>query len=85
LVPIFITLFMIIFKSLNIFSTNNKMLCLIIILESASPSAQVIIVAMNQLNDPKVATQLSQLYVILYSLSILTIALWIVVAIHFFY
>lgn len=70
---------------IGVLPTRDRMMQLIILIESASPSAQIIIVCMNQLGDPKLAANIAYIYVIEYFFSILTITLWTTVAIGVFY
>jgi predicted permease len=59
---------------------KNKMVALIIIIESGAPSAQTLIVAMNQLGLRRAAGQMSVLYVFQYAASVLTVTLCTTVA-----
>ena len=69
----------------GIIASSERMMQLIIMIESASPSAQIMIVCMNQLDMPDVASKIAYIYVFEYISSILTITLWSTVAIASFY
>ena len=63
----------------------SKLMSLVLIIESASPSAQVIIVSISQLGIPDIASNIAYIYVFLYVSSIFTITLWSTVGISLFY
>lgn len=71
--------------SIGLLSPSNRMMALLIILESAAPSAQVLIVTLNQLGIPEVASAMSYMYVYLYFFSIFTVTIWISVAMSLYY
>lgn len=60
----------------GVISAHERMLQLIIVLESASPSAQIVIVSLNQLGVPELASKLSVLYVGQYLFCIITLTFW---------
>ena len=66
-------------------SGYSKLMSLVLIIESASPPAQVIIVSINQLGIPDIASSVAYIYVFLYIISIFTITLWSTVGISLFY
>lgn len=74
-----------IFLSIGLISSSQRLMLLIIILESASPSAQVLIVTLNQLGITRAASSLSYMYVYLYGASIFTVTLWTAVAMSLYY
>ena len=60
-------------------------MALIIVLESSSPSAQVLIVTLNQLGIASVATRMSYMYVFLYGASVFTVTMWTSIAMSMYY
>jgi hypothetical protein len=52
---------------------NERLMQLVVCIEAAAPSAQLIIVSLTQLGKPKVASQMAFLYLCQYLFSILTI------------
>lgn len=74
-----------IFISLGFISKDQRLMLLIIMLESCSPSAQVLIVALNQLGITSAASSMSYMYVFLYGTSIFTVTLWTTVAMSVYY
>lgn len=64
---------------------NARMMQLVVILESANPSAQMVIVCLNQLGVPELASQISLIYVGQYLLSIITLTFWASVAMNMVY
>ena len=70
---------------LNILSEDEKLMRLIIAVESCSSSAQVMIIALNQIGIPQVATGLAYMYVFQYIASIFTITFWVTVAVSAIY
>eukprot|EP01033_Poteriospumella_lacustris_P007112 gene7112-5118_t len=74
-----------IFISLGLISKDQRLMLLIIMLESCSPSAQVLIVALNQLGITSAASSMSYMYVFLYGTSIFTVTLWTTVAMSVYY
>lgn len=73
------------FISMGLIAKSQRLMLLIIILESASPSAQVLIVTLNQLGITTAASSMSYMYVFLYATSILTVTLWTAVAMSVYY
>lgn len=70
---------------LNIISGNERLMRLIISVESCSSSAQVMIISLNQIGIPEVATGLAYMYVFQYIASIFTVTFWITVAVSMTY
>jgi len=69
----------------NIIPRDNHLLRLIISVEAASPSAQLMIVSLNQLNNQKLAGQLAYVYFFHYLASIVTITGWVSFATKWIY
>ena len=69
----------------NIISKEEKLMRLVICVESCSSSAQVMIIALNQIGIPEVATGLAYMYVFQYIASIFTITFWVTVAVSTIY
>ena len=63
----------------------ERLMQLVVCIESAAPSAQLIIVSLTQLGKPKVAAQLAFLYLCQYVASIFSITAWVSVAMSFIY
>lgn len=70
---------------LDIISKDEKLMRLVICIESCSSSAQVMIIALNQIGIPEVATGLAYMYVFQYIASIFTITFWVTVAVSTIY
>ena len=66
-------------------SKDEKMMRLIIILEAAAPSAQILILSLNQAGAIEVASLLSYMYVFQYVSSMFTITMWTSIASKIFY
>ena len=65
--------------------SGDRLMQLIIIVEAASTSAQMNIVALNQIGLSDIATKLAYLFVFQYCSSILTMTMWSTIAISLFY
>lgn len=74
--PVFTIIALRLSLMVGILTSQHRMLQLVIVLESANPSAQIVIVVLNQLGVPDLAAQMSLLYVGQYLLSILTLTFW---------
>ena len=66
-------------------SGKERTFMLVVVLEAAAPSAQMMIVALSQLGLAKVASQIAYLYVFQYSSAILTITFWTTLTISLLY
>ncbi len=71
--------------ALGLLDAKEKMMLVIILVESASPSAQTIIVCLNQIGVRHIASGLAFMYLFLYLASILTVTMWTTVAISLYY
>lgn len=69
----------------GIIAPREKLMQLVICIEVAAPSAQLIIVSLSQLGLQRVASQMSYLYVYQYLFSIITITCWTSVAMSLIY
>ena len=85
LVPIVMLLVIQLFSSMHLVAPNQKTLKLIVLIEAAAPSAQLVIVSLNALGKNEVASDMAYLYTIMYVLSILTITLWTTIGISLYY
>lgn len=70
---------------IGVLSADDRMMQLLLLIESATPSAQVLIVCVNQLGTPDIAASLAYIFVFEYLASILTITFWTTIAISTFY
>eukprot|EP01035_Chromulina_nebulosa_P021916 gene21916-28375_t len=70
---------------IGVLSADDRMMQLMLLIESATPSAQVLIVCVNQLGTPDLAANLAYIFVYEYFFSILTITFWTTIAISTFY
>jgi hypothetical protein len=66
-------------------SKSERSFMLVVFLEAAAPSAQLLIVALSQLGLQKVASQIAYLYILQYTASILTITFWTTIAMSILY
>jgi len=66
-------------------SGKSRTSMLVVVLESAAPSAQMMIVALSQLGLAKTASQIAYLYVFQYLSAILTITFWTTLTISLLY
>ena len=64
------------FVELKFVPREERMMRLLIVIEAAAPSAQMIIVSLNQVGGVQIASQISYMYVFQYTLSIFTITLF---------
>ena len=62
--------------SIGIFPRAERLLRLVACIEATAPSAQIIIVSLNQLGIQNVASKMAFIYVFQYMISILTITFW---------
>ena len=72
-------------RQVGLLTTGDRLMTLVIIIESASPSAQILIVSINQLGIPAIASAVAYIYVFQYIFSVFTITLWTSVGIWFIY
>jgi len=73
------------FRNVGLIPTEKKLMFLVICIITSSPSAQMIVVCLNQLGLSELASKVSFLYLFQYSFSILTITLWSTIAMSIFY
>jgi hypothetical protein len=69
----------------GILSEEQRLLRLIVSIESCSSSAQVMIISLNQIGIPEVATGLAYMYVFQYIASIFTITFWVTISVGIIY
>jgi hypothetical protein len=70
---------------LRIIQKEDRLMQLVIAVESASSSAQVMIVSLNQLGLTEIASNMSYMYVFQYVSSIFSITLWVTLAMSSIY
>jgi hypothetical protein len=68
-----------------ILPSDDKLMQLVIIIEAASPSAQMVIVCLNQLGFQKIASQMAYMYVFQYIACIITITMFATMALQLIY
>lgn len=61
------------------------MMQLVVVVEAANPSAQLVVVCLNQLGVPELASQMSLVFVGQYVLSIVTLTFWTSVGMSMIY
>ena len=85
--PLFVLLFIQLAIAIGLLrgDDSDKLLRLVVFLESSAPPAQILIVSLNQLTLPRVAGGMAYLYIFMYSFSILTITFWTTIAIYTIY
>ena len=83
--PLVILPIVLFFVKIGFLDKKEKMMQLIIVIESAATSAQLVLVSLNQLGIPAIATNLAYLYVFQYSSSIVTMTIFATIAITIFY
>lgn len=64
----------------QVFGAKHRTMMLLAVIEAGSPSAQFMLVALNQLGLPEVAGKMSYMYIFQYSSAIITITIWTIVA-----
>ena len=64
---------------------EDKLIQLVIVIEAASPSAQMVIVCLNQLGFQRVASQMAYMYVFQYMSCIITITMFATMALQLIY
>ena len=77
--------FMELFLELKLISKEERLMRLLIVIEAAVPSAQMIIVSLNQVGGVQIASQISYMYVFQYSLSIFTITFFTTLGMRIIY
>ena len=84
--PISVLLYIQVFTALGWLGfPEDKLVRLVVILESSAPPAQIIVVSLNQLDLPVIAGRMAYLYIYAYTLSILTITFWTTIGIYTIY
>lgn len=73
------------FKYMNFVGESQKLLQLIVVIESCVPSAQLILIVLNQLGLYNVASKLAYLYVFQYLISIFTLTFWFSIGMLYIY
>ena len=73
------------FRELEIIPKEQKLMFLVICIISSSPSAQMVVVCLNQLGFAEAAGKMSYLYLFQYSFSIITITAVATIAMNIFY
>jgi hypothetical protein len=73
------------FRGIGLIPKEQKMMFLVICIISSSPSAQMIVVCLNQLGLSDMASKMSFLCLFQYSFSIITITVWTTIAMSIFY
>ncbi len=72
-------------RSLNIFSKEDRLLQLVIIIESACPSAQMVIVSLNALGFQLISSKIAYMYVFQYLACVVTITIVATCGLSFLY
>jgi hypothetical protein len=70
---------------LNIVPAHERLMRLLIVIEAAAPSAQLIIISLNQVGTAELASSMAYMYVFQYTISIFTITLWTTVGMRLIY
>jgi hypothetical protein len=70
---------------MGIIHADAHMMRLIIAIESCSSSAQIVIVSLNQIGIPRIASSMAYMYVYQYAFGIIAITLWVTVAMKTIY
>lgn len=73
------------FVAINLIPQKEKLMQLLLVIESSSPSAQLIIVSLNQIGTPDIASGISYMFVFQYMTSILTVTMWATIGINAIY
>lgn len=71
--------------TVNFVPRSERMLRLLICIMAAVPSAQMVIVSLNQADAIDIAARLAYMFVFQYLASVFTTAMWISIAIHIIY
>jgi hypothetical protein len=66
-------------------SQSHKLLQFLIIMESASPPAQMVIVSLSQIGADMLASRVAFTYVFVYMASIITVTFWASVGMYIIY
>ncbi len=69
----------------NLVPKEERLMRLLIVIEAASPSAQLIIVSLNQVGGMQIASQVSYMYVYQYTISIFTITMFTTLGMRMIY
>lgn len=59
---------------------TDRLMSIFIIIQGSTPPAQVLITTLNQLGFGKIASSLSYMFIFVYSLSILTVTMWVTIS-----
>ena len=60
----------------NLVPRDERLMRVLIIIEAAAPSAQLVIVSLNQVNNQSIASSIAYMYIFQYTVSIFTMTLW---------
>lgn len=72
-------------QSLGFFSSEDRLFKLVVAIESCAPSAQLVIISLNQIGIDRIASNMAYLYFIQYFLVIFTLTFWATVYISMIY
>ena len=73
------------FVSIHIIPKNERLMRLLIVIEAAAPSAQLIIVSLNQIGISDIASKIAYAFVFQYITSIFTITIWTTIGMSIIY
>lgn len=59
---------------------TDRLMSIFIVIQGSTPPAQVLITTLNQLGYGKIASSLSYMFIFVYSLSILTVTMWVTIS-----
>ena len=86
--PIVMYLLLMLFLNVGILDKKrpvDQLIYVIVLLEAGSPSAQLMIVSLNQLRNSELASQLAYMYVYMYLIAIFSVTFWVTVALETVY
>ena len=74
-----------IFVQIDLLPKRERLMRLLVVIEAAAPSAQLIIVSLNQIGIPEIASGIAYMFVFQYIASIFTLTLWASVGLSIIY
>jgi hypothetical protein len=83
--PLLMLIVMEIFLALGLVPRHERLMRLLVVIESAAPSAQLIIVSLNQIGNSQIASGIAYMYIFQYLSSIFTVTLWATIGLSLIY
>ena len=83
--PLLMLVVMEIFLAMGLVPRHERLMRLLVVIESSAPSAQLIIVSLNQIGNSQIASGIAYMYIFQYLGSIFTVTLWATIGLSLIY